>query len=116
MGVLLSMVDEHREAVAVTLRNAQKLLNESTLDAVRLLGDVVRNPCAKDSDRIKAANIILDRVLGKTPEHITVDVHEPPWAMAIRDMYRTQGPLQVGPGDVIDAEVVEDDPIFADEP
>ncbi len=117
MGVLLSMVDEHQKAVAITLRNAQNLLNESTLDAVMLLRKVVNDEHAYNSDRLKAANMILDRTLGKAREHVTVDFQqEPPWAVAIRDMYASQGSLKVGPGDddVIDAEVVEDEDIIFD--
>lgn len=111
------MVDEHQKAVAVTLRNAQQLLNESTLDAVMLLRKVVNDEHAYNSDRLKAANMILDRTLGKAREHITLDIQqEPPWALAIRDMYQAQGSLDVGPpsrlDDVVDAELVEDDPVF----
>jgi uncharacterized protein YPO0396 len=116
MGVLLSMVDEHQKAVAITLRNAQNLLNESTLDAVMLLRKVVNDEHAYNSDRLKAANMILDRTLGRAREHLTVDVQgEPPWALAIRDMYSQ---LKVGPpssdasAEIIDAEIVDEDPIF----
>lgn len=113
VGVLLSMVEEHQKAVAATLRNAQDLLTESTLDAVLLLRRVVNDERAYNSDRLKAANMILDRTLGKPRERLSIEIEpEPPWAVALREMYAAQGPLNVGPA-VIDADVIEDeDPIF----
>lgn len=112
VGVLLSMVEEHQKAVAATLRNAQDLLTESTLDAVLLLRRVVNDERAHNSDRLKAANMILDRTLGKPRERLSIEIEqEPPWAAAIREMYAAEGPLTIGQG-AIDAEVIEDDPTF----
>lgn len=112
VGVLLSMVEEHQKAVAATLRNAQDLLTESTLDAVLLLRRVVNDERAYNSDRLKAANMILDRTLGKPRERLSIEIEqEPPWAVAIREMYAAHGQLDVGP-DVIEAQVIEDDPTF----
>jgi len=73
----------HDELVRRRLSKSGELLKESLLDAVTLLGTVVRDPEAQYSDRIKAASLIIDRVMGKTPERISLQV-EPPWSVALR--------------------------------
>ncbi len=104
----------HDELVRRKLSKAYDLLRDSLVDAVRVLIEIVQSPAASEADRIRAATLIMDRVMGKAPEQINVSVEqEPPWAVAIRDMYASQGSLKVGPGDdVIDAEVVEDEDII----
>jgi hypothetical protein len=116
VSYLSPAVLKHNEDIAKTLRKAENICRKNTLDAVKLIGQVVRDPAAKDSDRLKAAGMILDRVWGRAPEHVTVDLHQPPWAVALRDMMIVGNEQQARAidldGDVIDAEVVEDDPTF----
>ncbi len=100
----------HHELNRRRMSRAGEVLRESVLDAVELWRSVLLDNDAPLAMRMRASELVVERVMGKAKE--TVDVKfesEPPWAVAIREMYRTQGPLQVGPGDVIDAEVVEDD-------
>jgi hypothetical protein len=73
----------HNELVRRRLSKAADLLNESVVDAVLLLRQVVTDEEANYGDRIKAAQLIVERVMGKTPERIELTM-EPPWAMALR--------------------------------
>jgi hypothetical protein len=75
----------HNELVRRRLSAAGEVLRESLVDAVTLLREVVQDKDALYSDRIRAANLIMDRVLGKAPEQVRLSVsEEPPWAIAIR--------------------------------
>jgi hypothetical protein len=73
----------HQELVRRQLSKAQSLLNESVVDAVLLLREVVKNEDADYGHRIKASSLIMDRVMGRAPEHITLSI-DPPWALAIK--------------------------------
>jgi hypothetical protein len=100
----------HAELVRRRLSKAGEVLRESLVDAVTLLRQVVQDEDAQNSDRIKAANLIMDRVLGKAPEHVTFTLQEePPWAVAIRAAIGT-APLRSPNGTrVLDAESWRDD-------
>lgn len=74
----------HHELVKRRMGEAGRLLNESLVDAVLLLRQVVTDNDADYSDRIKAANIVLERVMGKAPVQVNV-THEPPWAIALQN-------------------------------
>lgn len=87
----------HNELVRRRLSQAGELLCESLVDAVTLLRVVVTDEDAQYSDRIKAANLIMDRVMGKAPEKVALTLEdEPLWAKAIRA--GIQGPMR-GPNE-----------------
>lgn len=50
------------------------ILRAATPQAAQALADIVADPSKKASDRIKAAEIILDRVLGKAVQPIDANV------------------------------------------
>ena len=101
----------HNELVRRRLSRAGEILRDDLVAAVELLGTVVRDDEAAYSDRIKAANIIIERVLGKTPERMKITVEEePPWAAAIRSaVVRGIVPTRDDVLEVEAAEVEEDD-------
>lgn len=103
MAMILTALEEHKQAVVVTLRNAHKLLEESVLDAVRVLHDIVNDDNAEDKDRLRAAGMIMDRVLGKAPERIDVSVYSARMEAAFEAM------LVPDDDSVIEGEVVEDE-------
>lgn len=101
----------HAELVRRRLSKAGELLRESLVDAVLLLREVVTDDDADYGDRIKAASLIIDRVMGRAPENMTIKVeHEPPWAVAIRAALVDGPPTLVERAHVIDAESWEDEP------
>lgn len=94
----------HDELVRRKLSKAYDLLKDSLVDAVVLLRTVVTDPDAQYADRIKAAKIIMDRVLGKATERVELGFQEPPWATALRSA------LQVAPvTGIISASSLEED-------
>lgn len=56
----------------------KELLQAATPDAVRFLAALVNDDTAKDTDRVKAAEIILDRVYGKPQQSVDIDAKSIP--------------------------------------
>ncbi|MCA1833222.1 MAG: hypothetical protein ABR548_01490 [Actinomycetota bacterium] len=82
-----------------------ELLKTNVVKAVDYLTRVVNDDSAPHSDRIKAATFIVERVYGKAPEHVTLDVGgEAPWMKAIMDSVVDLIPS----ADVIDVEPLDD--------
>jgi hypothetical protein len=105
----------HHELNKRRMSRAGEVLRESLVGAVELWRSVLMDEGAPLPIRMEASKLIVDRVMGKAKESVDINMsvtEEPPWAVAIREMYQTQGPLKIGQGDVIDAEVLEDDPIY----
>jgi len=75
----------HNELVRRRLSKAGQLLNESVVDAVKLLQKVVVDEDANYADRIKAAVIIMERVMGKTPDRVEISAEVKPWEIALRN-------------------------------
>jgi hypothetical protein len=59
-------------------QRAHVLLADSLVDCVQMLRAVVNDRRASKSDRIKAAELIMDRVLGKPKESVELDIN-PGW-------------------------------------
>lgn len=76
----------HQELVQRRMMNAHTLLGENLVRAVEVLVAIATDKRADDAVRVKAANIILERVMGKVPErvHLAPDEAEPTWAKAIK--------------------------------
>lgn len=73
----------HDELVKRRMSKAGEMLRDSLVDAVELLRQVILDDDAQYSDRIKAAQLVMERVMGKSPERVEIAV-EPPWATALR--------------------------------
>lgn len=67
----------HREMLRRQLSQAEVLLTQNLTEAVRLLGHIVSSPASEDKDRLKAAQLIMDRVMGKPKESVTIDQKQP---------------------------------------
>jgi hypothetical protein len=73
-----------RELNKARMRKAQEVLNGHLLDAVGLWGSVVRDTKAPLAIRFRASELIVDRVMGKVPEHVSVQTDgESPWQVLI---------------------------------
>lgn len=70
----------HDELVRRQYDEAATILRDSLVDAVKLFAEIVRDPQADPAVRLKAANIIVERVVGRTPLNIRV---ESKWEAAI---------------------------------
>jgi hypothetical protein len=75
----------HDELVRRKMTKAFSLLRESVHDSVALLRSIVLDPDADGALRVKCAETILDRVLGKPKESIALDVQagQAPWQVAL---------------------------------
>jgi hypothetical protein len=66
---------------------AHALLASSLEDTIHMLLSIVNDPASADSDRIKAAEILLDRTLGKPTERVQLGLgfngDDPPWKRAV---------------------------------
>lgn len=73
----------HDELVKRTLKEGAELMRTALVPACRVLATILEDEDAEDRDKIKAATIIMDRVLGKTPERVEVHQTEEPWFDAL---------------------------------
>jgi hypothetical protein len=64
--------DEHQQRVRRILEDGQRLFQESTPQAIRTLITVMEDGDAPHSARIRAAELILDRVYGKAPLNMRI--------------------------------------------
>jgi hypothetical protein len=104
----------HRELLKRRLAEAQQLLADSLPAAVETLKAIMESPFANDRDRIKAAELIIERTMGKAIERIEVGLTgDPPWMEALK-----AGIVDVEEDDAIEAkswEVADDEIIFEDD-
>lgn len=100
----------HDELVRRTLHEGKELLRTALVPALETLSTVLDDPEAKDQDKIKAAGMILDRMLGKPTEHVHVsgDGEQPAFIGAIVNALVPVEQVD-DEGDIIDAEEVDPD-------
>lgn len=60
------------ELVRRTMSQAHELMRENTVVAIQMLVDIVKGGDVEDKDRLKAIDMILNRVLGKEPIKVEV--------------------------------------------
>lgn len=84
-------------------------MRESTYDAVHTLREIVNDEDADAQYRLRAAELILDRTLGKAPEHVSlgIEMDQSPFARAFTAALMVGTEEQAN--EVIDAEIVEED-------
>lgn len=89
----------HDELVKRTLSKAQQIMHDSLEDAVTMLKDIATNPLVEEKDRLRAINMIMDRVMGKPQEKIEVKSDTPPWQVAIQAGIVSIKPSDLGGSD-----------------
>jgi hypothetical protein len=62
----------HDELVRRTLARSEELMRENLYDAIQALVDIIKGADTEDKDRIKAIEIIMNRVMGKEPMKVEV--------------------------------------------
>lgn len=67
-------------------REGREMLRMALPDAVQKVIDTMNNPEAKTSEQLQAANIIIERVMGKSPQPIIADMVTPEESMTLREM------------------------------
>lgn len=98
----------HNEIARRQMEQAVVEMRHSLVPAVRLLREVVENEEADYGYRIKAAQLIIERVMGKATERIQVEM-APPWAVALQALIEARGSTELEIGsDVDDADIVDE--------
>lgn len=93
----------HREYIRRQMRGALQLMSQNLEKACEVLVSIIDDPKADNKDKIRAAQLIIERVMGKSVEQIDVKIEaKPAFLQAIQD--------GIVPGDdeIIDAEVIEE--------
>lgn len=74
----------HDELVKRTLQSAQDHLRNNLEGVVEVLVDLALNENVEPKDRIRAINMVMDRVMGKVPDTVNLRP-DMPWVNAITD-------------------------------
>lgn len=75
----------HNELVRRTLNRANEMLRENLHEAIKVLVEIAKDKRAEDKDRLRAVDMIMNRVMGKTPEKINITSEVEPWQEAMDD-------------------------------
>lgn len=92
------------------LRRANNVLSGSLLSAINSIAEIATSELGDDKDRLRAAQYLLERNLGKTPDIVQV-TQEKPWQVVLNSVEagsREEARARRN-GDVVDAEVVNND-------
>lgn len=74
----------HDELVKRTLRNAQEHMRQNLEGVVEVLTSIAMASDVPPKDRLKAIQMIMDRVMGKVPDTVNLRP-DMPWVQAITD-------------------------------
>jgi len=106
----------HQELNRRKFEEAGRILKRSLKDGAEALRKMIVSDTTSDSDRLKAIELLFDRVLGKAPQHVSLDVEvdsegpEPAWLRLVRNAVvgslQQARELMDGSPDVVNGEVV----------
>ncbi len=94
----------HDELIRRTLSAANDMMRDNLEDAVTELCAIAKSEAVEAKDRLRAISMILDRVMGKSPEKVEIS-GQSPWLIALQ-----AGVVTVN-GNGATGEVVESDDI-----
>lgn len=118
--------DIHDALVKRLFERAREAFQAELLPAIQTLGELARSDAVEPADRIKAASLVIDRVMGKNAE-VVVHKQDAPWELALKtitggsraESRRARG-LDPETGEpMVDAEIIEEEEyvdIDSDEP
>lgn len=76
-------IECHRELTRRRFSAAMMVLQSDVVAAAECLGKIIKSSTAEDRDKIRAAQLLFDRVLGKAPERVDVSIKTPKFIEAI---------------------------------
>lgn len=103
----------HDELVKRKLSKSYELLRDNLVSAVQVLVEIANDKEASHSDRLKAATLIMERVMGKPTENVNLAVQaiEAPWQkalnLAIVGSLEQAATRNATDGEIVDAEIVD---------
>lgn len=72
----------HDACIRELLARGKVLYKENYVKAIQAMTDIANSPTAKESDRIKAATFVIERLEGKVPERVEISAADP-WQQII---------------------------------
>ena len=96
-----------------TMTEVHEEVRRAALPAAALLGQMVRGEVEPDPTQLRAVQEVLDRFIGKAPQHVEIDVAVKPWEEALAGGVVRDIEMQPGDDDrtyedaVLDVEAVE---------
>lgn len=101
----------HDELVRRTLISANDLMRDNLEDAVKMLVKLAKSPGVEAKDRLRAISMIMDRVMGKSPDKVEIS-GQSPWLIALQaGVVHVNGddePTEEDVEDIEDAEWVDE--------
>lgn len=94
----------HQELVKRRLSQAAVIMRDNLVDVTQTVVDIALGADSEDKDRLKAAEIIMNRMMGKAPERVEFKLAESKMEAAFKAML-----VPDEDDDIVDAEVIEDD-------
>lgn len=73
----------HDELVRRTLSDANELMRENLPAAVQVLVKLAKSNAVEPKDRLRAVNMIMERVMGKSPDKVEISGTSP-WLVALQ--------------------------------
>lgn len=67
----------HNACIRELMERGQKAYRENYLDAIKAMTMIANSTVAKDTDRIKAAQFVIERLEGKVPDRLTIAMENP---------------------------------------
>jgi hypothetical protein len=84
-------------------KRGDDLFAKSYVEAVKTMTRTMTDPMVDPAVQIKAAQYVIERVRGKTPDHVVVTGDDAPWQRILSRII--VGPDEIS--DIVDAEIVE---------
>lgn len=72
----------HQACVRELMARGDQIWKGAYLDAIKVFTDIAKNEAIEPKDRIKAAQYVVERIAGKTPEKVELSVVDP-WEQII---------------------------------
>lgn len=94
----------HDERVRRLFERADEMFQSSFLEAASVFREIMNDPNNTPADRMKAAQFIIERVAGRTPDRVTLHVEDKVEKL-FREMFQLEDGLE---DEIVDAEVVEE--------
>lgn len=67
----------HNACIRELMARGQRAYRENYMDAIKAMTSIANSTIAKDSDRIKAAQFVIERLEGKVPERLEISQVNP---------------------------------------
>jgi hypothetical protein len=83
-------IEFHQAIVAETIKRGERLFREAFVEAIEAFTDIASSPNEESKDRLKAAQYIVERVMGKIPEKVEHKGEIAPWEILVQGLVSPQ--------------------------